>query len=256
MKHLVISVSVESSLELLGQHADIILLDKESSFEIKDFYETVYIRSHFSTPALQPLQFDAAIKSIVEQVLHVNPEVKFIDQMSTAAAITAFEDKWHQYELFSEFMPHTELLNATNPPGSTDQAIYKRRLSSRGVGVQWTPPIESLGDWVRQEPLSIAEELRVYVIRGEVYPVAAIRQSKTQEQAVQAVAYRQLSPEEKDFALRISLKAPDLDMIGLDIVRTSDDELKLLEVNRSPGFGAFEKLTEFNLADILYKNPA
>ena len=59
--------------------------------------------------------------------------------------------------------------------------------------------------------------------------------------------------DEIQFATSIAKKAPTLDMIGLDIARTTDGKLFLMEVNRSPGFGAFEMLTGDNLADILYK---
>lgn len=74
----------------------------------------------------------------------------------------------------------------------------------------------------------------------------------TPQQKTQAVASRRLTEQEIEFAAIIAARAPGLDLIGLDIVRTKGGQLYLLEVNRSPGFAAFANLTGVNLANILY----
>ena len=258
MNHLVIAVSADSSLELLGKYADVIVLDKEPLPAQLKSYESVYIRSHFSTPELSPENFRAEIEILVEQAKAQNQAVTFVDGMETVDAIVRFEDKWLQYVKFSEFMPSTVLLDSSNKVAELTRPIYKKRLSSRGNGVTWNSN-EVAGEpegWIAQESLTIAEEMRVYVINGEAYPVGALRYSMTNEQKAQAIDSRHLSVDEIEFATKVGKKAPGLDMIGLDIARTADGELLLLEVNRSPGFGAFANITDVNLADALYKDSA
>lgn len=254
MKHLVVAVSPDSSLELLGYFADIIVLDKEPLPTSMPLYDTLYIRSHFGQPTTLPQNFHTEIKDLVQQAKQENPDIKFIDDADTVDKILAFEDKWLQYKTFSDFMPKTQLLDDELNIASFERPVFKNRLSSRGNGVTWN--IEKVtsfaGDWIIQESLDIAEELRVYMIRGEVYPIGAVRQSMTSEQNTQAVGSCHLTQGEIDFSLKISRQAHSMDIVGLDIARTSDGKLCLMEVNRSPGFAAFAKLTGVNLASLLY----
>lgn len=255
MKHLVIAVSYDSSLDLLESFADIIVLDKEAVPNNIPFYETLYIRSHFGQATTLPQVFHSEIEDIVRRARNANPGIKFIDNTSTVEQILTIEDKWHQYEIFNEFMPKTQLLTDELGINGFERPVFKNRLSSHGNGVTWnreevTNPIN---DWLVQESLDITEELRIYIIRGEVYKTAAIRQSKTSNQSTQAVDTRELIQEEIDFSLKVAQKAHNMDIIGLDIARTSDGKLYLMEANRSPGFGVFNKLTSVNLAAILYE---
>jgi hypothetical protein len=254
MRNLVIAVSPDSSLQQLGEYADIMLLDKDQISDDVPFYDTVYIRSHFSRPDMQPQNFRGEIEDLIQKVQLKNPAVTFIDSMDTADNIVAFEDKWNQYQLFAEFMPHTERLNQA----TTDfrQPIFKKRLSSRGSGITWSRPTESTDEWLVQESLDIAEELRIYVVHQAAFPIVALRQSMTTDQKTIAVDARAIAEDERIFAEKISQSAQSagiiLDLIGLDIARTTDGQLKLLEANRSPGFAAFAELTGQNLADTLY----
>lgn len=253
MNHLVITVSADSSLELLGKYADIIVLDKDPLPNELTHYDTVYIRSHFSTPELSPQNYRAEIEDLVSKALANNKDVTFIDDMYTVDAIVEFEDKWKQYEKFSEFMPHTTILTDVHDLEFTTP-IYKKRVSSRGAGVTWNRGEVSgnTSDWIVQDTLDIAEEIRIYSIKGAVYPVGALRRSMTDEQKTLAVNFRELTESEIQYATEIAAKTPSIDVLGLDIVRTKNDELFLIEANRSPGFGMFEKLTQVNLADYIY----
>lgn len=254
MKNLVVAVSPDSSLELLGAFADIIVLDKEPVPAHIPRYETLYIRSHFGQAATLPQVFRAEIEDIVQRAKHENPNIKFIDGTDTVEKILAIEDKWLQYVTFNDFMPKTRLLNDKSDIAGFKRPIFKNRFSSHGNGVTWD--IEKVtaptNNWLVQESLDIIEELRVYVINGEVYPVGAIRRSKTAEQSTQPVDSRELTPEETEYSSRIGRQAISMDIIGLDIARTSDGRLYLMEVNRSPGFGVFAELTGVNLANLLY----
>lgn len=153
-------------------------------------------------------------------------------------------------------MPRTELLQDNTNTSSFEHPIFKQRLSSRGRGVTWdekliTPPRQN---WIIQESITIDQELRIYLIGGQVYPVGAIRQSKTALQATEAIDSRQLTQDEIDFASKVSQLTPNLDIAGIDIARTSAGDLYLVEVNRSPGFAKFYDLTGVNLAEKLYAN--
>lgn len=254
MKNLVIAVSPDSSLKLLGAYADIIVLDKEPVPDNISFYETLYIRSHFGQPATLPQVFRAEIEGIVQRAMHENPDLKFIDGTDTVDKILNAEDKWRQYEAFSSFMPKTGLLSKGLDTSGFERPVFKNRLSSHGNGVTWD--IEKVTrptvDWLVQESLDITEELRIYIIGSKVYPVGAIRQSKTLAQNTQAVDSRNLTQEEIDFSSKIGQQALNMDIVGLDVAHTSDGKLYLMEVNRSPGFGMFAKMTGANLASFLY----
>lgn len=181
-----------------------------------------------------------------------NPDLKIIDGMDSVEKIVSFEDKWNQYTLFKTFMPRTELLkNYKN--SAFLKPIFKKRLSSRGTGVRWAQPTEGTDeDWVVQDSIEIREEVRIYTIRGTAYPTGAIRRSQTEVKSARAVASRKLTQDEILFAESIAAAAPTLDILGLDVARSTDGKLYVLEANRSPGFGAFAELAGVNLADELY----
>jgi len=254
MKNLVITVSLESSIDLLKKFADIIVLDKEPVPDKLSSYETLYIRSHFGHPSTLPEVFRTQIEDIVRRAQHENPNIKFIDNTDTVEKVLEAEDKWNQYEIFSSYMPKTKLLNNDLDVSGFDRPVFKNRLSSHGNGVTWDiqETTNPRYDWLIQESLDIREELRVYVINGNVYPIGAVRQSKTPIQNTEALDSRPLESDEIEFSLRIGQLATSMDIIGLDIARNYDSKLYLMEVNRSPGFGKFANLTGVNLASFLY----
>jgi hypothetical protein len=254
MKNLVIAVSPDSSLELLKNYADVVVLDKEWTSNPDAVYDTVYIRSHFSQPSTLPQNFRKEIDRLVQDAKRTNPAVKFIDSMDNVDAIVACEDKWLQYKTFGQLMPHTELYDDDLDISHFVRPIFKNRLSSRGSGVTWNREkvIGSEGNWIVQESLDIQEELRIYIIFGEVYPVGAVKRSMTEAQKAESANSRHLTQDEIDFSLNLIKQAPGLDIVGIDAARASDGSLYLMEVNRSPGFAKFHELTGANLADMLY----
>jgi len=256
VKNLVIAVSPDSSLELLVPYADIIMLDKSSIKDLNILYDTVYIRSHFSQQATLPQNFRSEIDSLVRQARIKNPNIKFIDDMDSVDAIVTFEDKWLQYKTFGTFMPHTELWGEALDTSSFARPVYKNRLSSRGSGVTWDREkvVGLLDNWIIQESLGIQEELRVYVIRGEVYEIGIVKQSMTEGNKTRGIKPRELMQDEVKFSKDLAAQAPGLDFTGIDIARSTDGKLYLLEVNRSPGFAKFYELTDINLANKLYES--
>jgi len=254
MKNIVIAVSPDSSLELLGVYADVIVLDKGPIPSSLQHYDTLYIRSHFGQAATLPEVYRTEIDLLVQLAKQANPDIKFIDDTYTIDKILAVEDKWLQYTTYGDFMPKTQLLGDELDTSGFERPVFKNRLSSHGNGVTWNieDVTQPVNDWLIQESLDITEELRVYIIHGKVYPLAAVRQSKTLNQSTQAVDARTLTQEEIEFSTGIGEKSPDMSIVGIDIARTSAGKLYLLEVNRSPGFGKFAELTGVNLARFLY----
>jgi len=256
MKNFAITVSPDSSIELLEDFADVIALDRESIPDITSIYETLYIRSHFAQQSTLPQKFRNEIDSLVRQARIKNPNIKFIDDMDSVDAIVAFEDKWLQYKTFGIFMPHTELQGGALDTSSFARPVYKNRLSSRGSGVTWDKEkvVGSLDSWIIQESVEIHEELRVYVIRGEVYPIGIVKQSMTEGNKARGIEPRTLMQDEVKFSKDLAAQAPGLDFAGIDIARSTDGKLYLMEVNRSPGFAKFYELTGINLANKLYES--
>ncbi len=256
MRNVVIAVSPDSSLNLLKPYADIIILDNESVPDSLETYKTVYIRSHFSQPSTLPQNFRSEIQGIVQHAKHTNSDVRFVDGLDNVDEIVDFEDKWRQYKTFGKYMPRTELLSQETNVTDFTKPLFKKRLSSRGSGVTWNIKETSNTEdsWIVQESLNIQEELRVYVICGEVYPICTIRRNMTSNTSSEVIDSRKLTQEEIDFSSNIMNMAPDMDFVGLDIAFTSGGDLKLMEVNRSPGFAKFHKLTDINLASVLYES--
>ena len=253
MKHLVLTVTPDSSIQLLKEYADVVILDDVPQFKAQ-YYDTIYIRSHFATPGLAPQDFQVQIESIVKQLLAINPHIRAIDQMSTVEQIVTFEDKFNQYELFSGFFPKTLLYQNPSDIAQFARPIYKKRVSSRGAGVTWDQNVASSesNEWLIQESLDIDEELRVYVIRGLVHPVAAVHKSLTATQRVEVSNSRALTEKEIEYASQLMQQAPQIDIAGIDIARTKDGSYWVMEVNRSPGFAKFFQSTGSNLAEKLY----
>ena len=254
MNNLVIAVSPDSSLELLRAFADIIVLDKEQLPSKVGHYDTVYIRSHFSQPSTLPQVYRTEIETLVRQAKEVNPEVVFVDGMDTVDAIVKFEDKWSQYEIFGKYMPRTARYNEGDDVSDFIRPVFKARLSSRGQGVTWNQgeATSESATWIVQETLDIQEELRIFVIHGKAFPLGAIRQSMTAESTAAIMNSRELTRDEIEFAKKVVGAFPSLDIVGLDVARTIDGQLKIMEVNRSPGFAKFYALTSINLANELY----
>jgi len=251
MKHLVVTTRSDLSVEQLQPFTDVLFLEElHGNNPVSQEYASVYFRSHFSRPATMPQNFAAEIDMITEQF--VGQDVYFVDHVTNVEAILAIEDKWSQYQLLGEYMPETYL--ASESPLGGQSLIFKKRLSSRASGIAWSRDEISgdLIDWIVQPRLEILEELRIYAVRGVICPMAAVRQSKTENQKVKVTELRPLSNEEIAFAEHVCSKIPQLDFVGLDVVVTPEGPA-LIEVNRSPDFAAFTKIADANLAEQLYE---
>lgn len=202
-----------------------------------------------------PQKFRTRIDQIVHDGKQNNRSIRFVDTIASVDQLLDIEDKWLQFQKYSDLMPDTQLFHGERQNSQFVRPVYKKRLSSRGAGVTWDSSIvfSNHHDWVVQESIDIKEELRVYLVAGSVYPIATVRSSKTSQQRTKALTTRYLSESETVFCREVADRSSSLDFVGIDIARDRSDNLYLIEVNRSPGFSAFFDMTHVNLAQLLYR---
>lgn len=162
-----------------------------------------------------------------------------------------FEDKWKQYQIFSEFMPETALLKDITDADKSEH-ITKERISGRAEGVYFNSENldkDSLEKYIYQKMIDVEKEYRIYVICDEIIDTATIKSPKTLNSKVKVIGTEKISPAIKKFVEKI-IKKNTFDFIGLDIAKAEND-LFLIEVNRACLFNAHFKYTGVNLAETL-----
>ena len=79
-----------------------------------------------------------------------------------------FEDKWLQYNLFSDVMPRTYLLSDVDISRLDENYVIKKRFSSKAQGIFLTVNnviLSKKDDYIIQERIKkYAKEYRVYII--------------------------------------------------------------------------------------------
>lgn len=164
-----------------------------------------------------------------------------------------FEDKWRQFQVFSNFMPESWLLSDYYGNGSV---IIKKRISSRARDILFDKSAidaNKYSEYIVQTMLNISKEYRVYVIKGKIVSTVSVKNSKTESQAVKVDHVEPISPELELFCEQVMSKLPGLDFVGLDVAEV-DGSLVLIEANRAPQFKKFAQLTNTNLAEQLIKS--
>lgn len=220
----------------------------ESMDEIKErltscHYDYIYIRDPFHFTS-EKSEFEEKIRFILKHC----KDSYMIDSIQDLEDIY-FEDKWAQYQIFSAFMPKTQILKDAKE--LNDRKIIKKRISSRSKGIVFDAKDLSgkdVSEYIIQDKINIEKELRIYVIFDEIIKTASIKTSKTEESKVHVTATETLSPELENFVQEI-IKKTKFDFMGLDIVKEKN-ELYLLEVNRSCFFTGFFRETSMNLAEV------
>ncbi len=253
-KFLIATTSVDLSMPLLvqaaqGQGIDVVTVSFEDSLEAVESslmgnnFELIYIRDPFNTGTYD----DAHIKAVMELITASQPQSYYVDGTKTYADLL-FEDKHAQYQQLTEFMPKTEILTDTNQ-FIEGRHIIKKRISSRGRGVHFASEQHMYnGDYIVQPYLPIAEEYRAVVVRGRVLPEAILRRSKTPEHPIKGIKSVKIPSECSRFVSQISSKLPEFDLVGMDIMRTKDGKMYLLEANRSCQFNVYTRLTGVDVA--------
>lgn len=207
-------------------------------------YQYIYIRDPFNYSFNEP-----DIKEKIEVILNNRGDTYLVDNIESLDDVY-FEDKWHQYQLFSEFMPKTEILENTKD-ADRENIIVKKRISSRARGIVFGSGKlagRNPADYIIQEKINIEKEYRIYVIFNDILENASIKNSKTRSSKVSISGVEKISDAVKEFTQMI-IKLNKFDFIGLDIAQAGE-KLYLLEINRSCLFNGYFKSTKVNLAEI------
>ena len=201
--------------------------------------ELVYFRDPFNDEnfKLVPQKLDAIID------FYKNSES--VDNIRCFDDMKNIEDKYHQYEIFGEnMMPKTYL--PSQMEFQAGKYLAKPRISQRAKNILFELNDTKLtNDWIIQEILPIKEEIRVYVVRGKIFQTVSIKSSK-QFGKVKVVGTRYISDKEFSFIEKAIQKIPTLDFVGFDIAILENDDLKIIEANRSPQFSTFFQKTNQN----------
>lgn len=193
-------------------------------------YDLVYLRDPFN-------DIDALDKKAVDGAVEAFKNARSIDNVTSFDYIYNLEDKYVQYELYRDLMPKTFLPNECDFVAG--KHLAKKRISQRAKDIFFERP-EQLGDgWIIQELLNIKEELRVYVVFGEVVPQATIKSRV--EGKLKVVGGREMNADEIAVCKKIA-ELSKLDFIGIDLAILEDGGFKLIEVNRSPQFKRFAEV--------------
>ncbi|XLQ20644.1 MAG: hypothetical protein ACKUBY_02605 [Candidatus Moraniibacteriota bacterium] len=214
---------------------------------INNTYDYIYFGYHFRV-----LDKNAAT-SLFDILLKNKKDAYIIDNLKTIDDIY-FEDKWLQYQIFTDFMPKTQLLNSITDADNKNR-ITKERISGRAEGIFFdsTELDEmNLNKYIIQDKMHIQKEYRIYVVCNEVLPEATVKSSKTLTSKVKVIGSEILSLDILNFTQKI-IKKNTFDLIGLDLAIT-ESGFFLIEINRTCLFNSYFTQTNINLAKVLLDN--
>lgn len=255
MKRLLIITTKEDRSESLLTHEKLQIDIKYyssallSRLDELEGYDFVYFRDPFNTE-----QYDLdELSEIIDLIREHNPAAYYFDKANTLEDML-IEDKWRQAKIFGSLMPPTALLDRFSDINYDDQFV-KKRISSRARGVVFgNDELDNSAkpnDYIAQEKLDIAEEYRVIAVRGSLLEDAISKSFKTDTQKVKLTGKAELTDDIRSFSEVAISKTPELDLVGLDVVKLKDGSLMLIEINRSPQFNSFAKFTAKNPFEIL-----
>jgi len=255
---LIVTTTADLSLPLFFHLSDDNLMDVSFIFYdmpidglesiVRKGFEFVYFRDPFNDLTIsQP-----HAKRLTEAIIDNLRTAYKVDKISSYDDMM-FEDKWHQYNLFGDLMPQTELPSSFDDV-NFDTQLLKKRISARSKGIVFDRasilPKDSPQDYVLQAKLNIKKEYRVFMVGGEIVKPMAIKSSKTPNQIAKLVGLEDKIPSDLTQICQEVYKKTKFDLMGLDIVET-DEGYKVLEVNRSCQFAKFYRLSGLNLASML-----
>lgn len=223
---------------------------------LKQSYDFVYFRDPFNDTSLNV----PYVQKVIEQGVQACQGAYFVDGVMHYDDML-FEDKWLQYQRFSDFMPQTELLHSFAQAGDHTQFI-KKRISSRSKGIVFSiedfEPGAVPEDYIVQPRLNIEVEYRVFVIGGKVVLPLETKRNKTEVQTTRVTGLEKSSNEQISSICQQVYVETQYDFMGLDVAKVHGSYV-LLEVNRSPQCKGYLRAGGPNLVALLYEylsNPA
>lgn len=206
--------------------------------------DLVYFRDPFNDPEYKP------DPSRIDWLISQHQGAQIIDNITSFQDILELEDKYLQSKAYAELYPRTWLPSQQDfVPGS---CLAKPRVSQRAKNILFSLEGQTIDDsWIIQDLLDIQEELRVYVVCGDVLEQASIKSSKSSGK-VKIIGDRSLTPAEVTFVHQAMEKCT-LDVVGFDIAILPDNQYRVIEANRSPQFLRYTERTGLNLAALITK---
>lgn len=260
-KLLVVTTSADLSRELFDAAASSQLMEIFSSdFDapaekmrqtLAQKFDFLYFRDPFNDNNISP----KLARLNTTKIVNANKGAYSVDKIAEYNNML-FEDKWRQYQKFADFMPPTQILESFDV-SLNNQFFVKKRISARSKGVIFDtknfPKNVKPDDYLIQPKLKIDEEYRVFMIDQKIIMPVAVKQSKTSPGVkVKLIGVTsQVHPQLSKICQAVYSRAK-FDFVGLDIAR-SKNNFWLLEVNRSPQFNGYFKLTSLNLAEELFE---
>lgn len=205
--------------------------------------DLVYFRDPFNDPEnYQPSSAE------FNQLISQHQGAQIVDQITSFEQLYELEDKFFQAQRFRELSPRTWL--PSEHEFIPHQTLAKPRVSQRAKNILFDLDGRHLDDsWIIQALLDIQEELRVYVVNGQILSQASIKSSKAHG-PVKVIGVRELTANEQDF-IQQAYDRCQLDFVGFDLAVLPNQELKIIEANRSPQFRRYAEYTGINLANMI-----
>lgn len=215
-------------------------------------------------------------KGVVEKVDQVIKILK-----SKGAVVFGHEErtpfsyrKFDNHLKFLEFFPKTfyftkntkEIaLNFLDKAKISLPFILKPEGSSKGIGVALikneedfisyfdNEEVQNYSDFIMQEYLDVLNEYRVFVLgKKSLGACEKIGENLIAKNFAQGGSFVYVKDEEiESLAERLSLEI-EHHILGFDIIRTKNGDLKLLEINAWPAFMGFEKASKINMAEKIF----
>ena len=218
--------------------------------DLKDFSHILFRAISSSSAEAKKLAADA-----------LSLHLKIVDEK---IALGKARNKYQNYMLFKEnklFVPATILLSEIKEKGFQDfegeEIVVKDIRGKRGIDVHkcmkselptLIPKLNAKKDYMLQEFVKIEKEFRVFVVGKKVLGAIEKKSDSWLKNIFQgAKAKKAKLNAELKAAVLIAVKSVGTEIAGVDAAITSKG-IFILEVNRSPGFQAFEQSTGINVA--------
>lgn len=184
--------------------------------------------------------------------------IKVVD---SRLALAKGRNKFKNYLLLKQaglYIPKTELLENAKPPEfPSEELVIKPLHGKRGEDIhrikksefqRLLPKLSKLRQYMVQEFVPIEKELRILVIGSKVSGAFRKETMDWVHNIARGAAAKPepLTPELEQTALKAAVTT-QTDIAGIDLAITPKGFF-VLEVNRSPGFRAFEEATGINVA--------
>jgi hypothetical protein len=161
----------------------------------------------------------------------------YIDNLKSMHDIY-MEDKWLQYELFSNHMPYTKLFINNNRHACGKDPVYKKRLSFRSKDTSFVPPFNPAG-YIIQEKLDILKEFSVFSINKKILNTVGVKDAES-------VNFEEPEPDLISFTKELD-GLHKMQIVEYNIALVSDKKYKLIKLKRSPQFAAYYLGTAINI---------